>query len=543
MANGVLGLGSGQAASLNSDLIEKLKTAERKSTVAPIETNITKMTKEKETFSSISKKVSELLEAIKPFDLFVSGGVTAFEQKSASTSGDSVTFDAADIKTLNEGATNVNVSQLAQKDVYQSKTFNATTKDAKVGLGTLNVTLNGKALPSSGMIDTTNLTYQQLADKISAETGMTANIEQVGTDSYRLVIKSEESGISNKLVISGDASSALELDSIDTYQSNAVNATDKDKKINQGTLTINGESFNTADFTYEDLATAITAKSGMNATVESDGTNYRLNIKSEDNSLLTIGGAASSSLGLTTASNHISTGSNVLKAQNMMAEVDGVKYDVSSNNITVEGLKITANKIGNSSINISQDNTQIETQMKSFVTKYNELVASIESEAQSSDSSLGDKSTIRSIINQIKDKLFGTYGEDNKKSIFNFGIELDKYGSLSLNSTKFNKAVSEDLSSLKDLFLGTAENKGLGTVLKENLDNMTFTGGVLDTYQKAMLTRETRLTDEKTKAEKALDTKYEQLALQFSTYGTIINQMESAFSGLKMMISQSTSGN
>ena len=30
MANGVLGLGSGQAASLNSELIDKLKTEERK---------------------------------------------------------------------------------------------------------------------------------------------------------------------------------------------------------------------------------------------------------------------------------------------------------------------------------------------------------------------------------------------------------------------------------------------------------------------------------------------------------------------------------
>lgn len=47
MANGVLGLGSGQAASLNSDLIEKLKTAERKSAVEPIETKITKMGTEK----------------------------------------------------------------------------------------------------------------------------------------------------------------------------------------------------------------------------------------------------------------------------------------------------------------------------------------------------------------------------------------------------------------------------------------------------------------------------------------------------------------
>ena len=64
MANGVLGLGAGQAASLNSDLIEKLKTAERKSAVAPIEAKIEKMVKEKETFSTIEKKVAELLSQL-----------------------------------------------------------------------------------------------------------------------------------------------------------------------------------------------------------------------------------------------------------------------------------------------------------------------------------------------------------------------------------------------------------------------------------------------------------------------------------------------
>jgi flagellar hook-associated protein 2 len=35
MANGVLGLGTGQASTLNSELIDKLKAAERKSTVEP----------------------------------------------------------------------------------------------------------------------------------------------------------------------------------------------------------------------------------------------------------------------------------------------------------------------------------------------------------------------------------------------------------------------------------------------------------------------------------------------------------------------------
>jgi flagellar hook-associated protein 2 len=279
----------------------------------------------------------------------------------------------------------------------------------------------------------------------------------------------------------------------------------------------------------------------MNASVEQVGSDaYRLVIKSEDTGLsnkLTMTGAASTALGLNLGDN------NILKAQNLEATVDGVGYNVSSNILNIDGLKITANKSGESSINISEDNTQIETQMKNFVTKYNELVASIESEAQSSDSSLSDKSTMRSIINQIKDKLFGSYGSSGDKSVFNYGIELDKYGSLSLNSAKFNSAVQNDKSGLKDLFAGSAEKKGLGTILKETLDQMTFTGGVLDTYEKAMLKRETTLNTDKTTAEKALDKKYELLSSQFASYGTIINQMESSFSGLKLMINQSASGN
>ena len=213
MANAVLGLGSGQAASLNSDLIEKLKTAEKKSVVDPYETKITNITGEKETFSTLKTKVSELLAAIKPFDLFVSGGVTAFGQKSATTSGDSVTFDAVDLQALKKGFTTVSVQQLATKDVYQSNAVNATTKDAVINQGML--TINGKDF------DTTNLTYKQLADKINAESGMNASIEQVGSDSFRWVVKSEDSGIANKLTITGAASQALGF----TTDGTAVNST------------------------------------------------------------------------------------------------------------------------------------------------------------------------------------------------------------------------------------------------------------------------------------------------------------------------------
>lgn len=442
MANGILGLGMGQAASLNSDLIEKLKTAERKSAVEPIEKRIEKISGEKETFSSISNKVNELLESIKPFDLFVSGGVTAFEQKSATTSGDSVTFDAADIKALKKGFTSVEVTQLAQKDVYQSNTVNTATKDAVINAGEL--VINGETF------DTTNMTYKQLADSINAKKGMSASVEQVGTDSFRLVIKSEESGLANKLTISGGASVAL-------------------------------------------------------------GLNIPAN--------------------------------NILKAQDLEATVDGVEYKVSSNALTVDGLKITANKVGTSTINVVEDNSQVENQMKNFVTKYNELVALVDSEVFNADSKIADKSSIRDIINQIKTKLFGSYGEDGTKSVFNYGIELDKFGGLSINSKKFNEAIQNDMAGLKDLFLGSAEKKGLGTTIKESLDEMKFTGGVLSTYESGISKREISLNSEKEKAEKALNAKYEQLALQFSAYGSLINQMEASFSGLKMLIQQSVSSN
>ena len=453
MANGVLGLGSGQASALNSDLIEKLKTAERKSAVEPIEKRIKNITGEKETFSTVKTKVSELLESIKPFDLFVSGGVTAFGQKSATTSGDSVTFDAADLQALKKGITTVSVSQLSQKDVYQSNAVDTTTKDAVINSGMLSIKV-GSAVAEE--FDTTNKTYKQLADEITSKTGMNAAVEQVGTNSFRLVIKSEESGIDNKLTITG---------------------------------------------------------------------------------------AASQALGYTTNGTAISTSNHILEAKNMITKVDGVEYNVSSNNITVEGLKITANKIGDSTINIAEDNTKVETQMKNFITKYNELVALVDTEVFSATSKLDDKASVREVLSQIKSKLFGTYGDSNDKSMFNYGIELDKYGGLTLDSTKFNKVVQEDMNSLKDVFLGKAEKKGVGTQLKELLSDMSLTGGILDTYDKGITIRETKLNSEKEKAENALNAKYEQLALQFASYGTLINQMESSFSGLKMLIQQSNSGN
>lgn len=141
MAEGILGLGSSGSVGLNQELIDKLKSAEKKAQVDPIEKRLEDWDVEVEQFGEIEAKITELLNASKGFDLFNTSG-TAFDQVYATTSGTAVSFDATDTSNLKPGTINVNVSQVAQKDVYQSGLI--ADKTAIMDAGMISVTAGGE---------------------------------------------------------------------------------------------------------------------------------------------------------------------------------------------------------------------------------------------------------------------------------------------------------------------------------------------------------------------------------------------------------------
>ncbi len=372
---GVLGLGSSGSTSLNEALIEKLKEADKASSVTPLEKKLEKFTKEKEVVTNIQTKVSELLSAVKVFSLNQTTGANAFQQKSANVSGEGVTFDSDDLSALKSGSLSVKVEQLAQKDVWQSKQFDkdvngkSITKDSLVNQGTLKI--NGTS------INTTSKSYSDLVSEINKIDGVQASLVEDSTGKFRLSIKSSETGESNKINFTGSDSTAL------------------------------------SHFGFDDTA------------------------------------------------------NNVLKAQDMKMKVDGVDYSGSSNTITIDGLKITATKsTGESTINIEDDNSNIKTQMQAFVTAYNTLNTLISGEVYSTDSSLGDKASIRNVMSQLKEQLFGTGSGD--KTIFSYGFSFDSSnGNLVLSSTEFDNAIKNDKEELQNLFVGVVQKKVIGTKLKE----------------------------------------------------------------------------
>lgn len=194
MASGILGLGSSGSLDLNSELLTKLKTAESTSVLDPITAEQEDTQAEIDALDEVQTMVTDLLDLVKDFDLFTSG-TNIFDEISASTTGSSASFDATDTSNLEPGTISVTVTQLAQKDVYQSNKIS--DKTSTMDSGTISISIGDNSYDFS----TDGKTYEALVSEMNNYPDLSAALEQVGDSSYRLVIKSAESGLSNALSI------------------------------------------------------------------------------------------------------------------------------------------------------------------------------------------------------------------------------------------------------------------------------------------------------------------------------------------------------
>jgi len=444
MADGILGLGSSGSVDLSSELLTKLKTAESTSVLDPITAEEEDTQAEIDALDKIQTMVTELLDLVKDFDLFTSG-TNIFNEMSASTTGSSASFDATDSSKLDPGTITVNVTQLAQKDVYQSNIIS--DKTAILDSGTLSITVGEETYDFS----TEGKTYETLVSEMSNYTDLNVSLEQVGDSSYRIIVKSSESGTSNAITIS---------------------------------------------------------QSGID-------------------------------LGLDEETNH------VLTAQNMKATVDGIDYDLSSNKLTMQnGLIIKMVEEGTSSITMERDDASILESITSIADKYNDLVDLVNSYILGDEENpavISDSSTFKSMMNSIKNILFDSYGLNNEENLFKYGISFDSDGYMQVDETELSTALTNNYDDLKELFVGYAEEEGIGTRLKTYLDSLdNLLDGLLTTYDDKLSTRLSTLTSDYETASEKLDEKYEQMASQFAAYTVLITQMENSFASLKSIIDGSS---
>ena len=239
--------------------------------------------------------------------------------------------------------------------------------------------------------------------------------------------------------------------------------------------------------------------------------------------------------------------------------IDGQKVTSKTNEFDeqISGISLVVNQLseketdenGNTgyktySVDITTDTAAAEQKMQQIVDQYNSLLSALD-ELSARDTytdgvnnydggDLAGDSQVISIRNALQSMVVRFSDTDSGKSIFDCGLEFNKDGTLSINSSDFKDAMNNSFNSVVSLF--TSED-GLLKQMSDYLEDYTQTGGILDDrkdqYQDEIDSWTQKANDNETKLEAyeaQLRTKYGNLDSLMSSYNTSMSYIKSILS-------------
>ncbi|EAJ1714146.1 flagellar filament capping protein FliD [Campylobacter jejuni] len=436
-----LGFGSGV---LTQDTIDKLKEAEQKARIDPYTKKIEENTTKQKDLTEIKTKLLSFQTAVSSL-----ADATVFAKRKVVGS---ISDNPPASLTVNSGVAlqsmNINVTQLAQKDVYQSKGLANDSGFINANLtGTTDLTFFSNGKEYTVAVDK-NTTYRDLADKINEASGgeIVAKIVNTGEKGtpYRLTLTSKETG---------------EDSAISFYAG---------KKDAQGQYKSDSE----AEEIFKSLGWELDTASSIDPAKDKKG------------------------YGIKDPSLHIQT------AQNAEFTLDGIKMFRSSNTVTDlgVGMTLTLNKTGEINFDVQQDFEGVTKAMQDLVDAYNDLVTNLNA-ATDYNSETGTKGTLQGIseVNSIRSSILadlfdsqvvdGTTEDANGNkvntkvmlSMQDFGLSLNDAGTLSFDSSKFEQKVKEDPDSTESFFSNITKYEDInhtGEVIKTGSLSKYLTNGL-----------------------------------------------------------------
>lgn len=553
-----LGLGSGV---LTSDLIDKLKANDESLLIKPIDNKIALNQQKTQAMSLLNSLLTTFKSSVSALD-----GDTLYQNRTVTGNNNYASVTAASGSQVRNFS--LEVTNLAQKNVLQSGAFNSTSAIVANGNGKLNVNIAGKDFA----IDyTSTTTLTDLKDRINDAAGsaVTASILQTGTSAYSLVVTSKETG-KNQVITMSDLGGNLSDNKLKSVSTETGSFLAKDDFIatggSTGSIAINvgGTNYNFAydgTTTLQQLVDSINNDSALSPNISASivqyGANdYRMVLtpKSGVSNTITItdnptsGGTVASLTTLNTTAGGISV---IQDSSDALFKFDGITLTRSKNTITDIASGLTVNllqKGGSANISITQNQDQIATELEGLVTSYNSLQQQLKAMtgADLENGKVGifnGDNSIRNIGREITK--FLTKVDINGYSLAQYGIDLNRDGVMSLNKTTFMDKMSNDPVGTETFFSGKTTVNSLGiasttdgmfTSLNNLMKYYTGSNGLMTNLTTDLETGSTSLSDERKKALKLLDARYNTLSAKFAAYDGMISKLNSQFSSLKQQI-------
>ncbi len=320
-----------------------------------------------------------------------------------------------------------------------------------------------------------------------------------------------------------------------------------------GSLTIQGHTFNVDssdnDTTLASLASAInSAGIGVSANVITDSNGSRLSMVSGTSGAA---GDLSVSGSLSGASSGAISFSSSQDGKDASLTVDGVPITSGSNTVTNAISGVTFQLLGASTgtpiqVEITNDNTDIESAMNTFVTAYNAVISDINGQ-EGNDSNgnpepLFGNPTLAMIQSQVTGALFAGSASGAISNITQLGIGLNDDGTLTLNTDTLDSALNANFSDVT----GFLQNSGsFGQSLAVSLNNLgtQAPNGAVFLAQQQNSSQESALNTDITNENAVLATQKTQLTEELNTANEILQSIPSQLNEVNEMYSAITGYN
>jgi flagellar hook-associated protein 2 len=309
---------------------------------------------------------------------------------------------------------------------------------------------------------------------------------------------------------------------------------------------INVGSGDGTDDTLDELASTINGKSlGVTASVVTDSSGSRLSI---------VANTSGSAAGFTISSDNSelnftqpSTGTDA------SLTFDSVPITSASNTVTING--VTLNLLGTTSssnpvsLTLAPDSDAIEQAVSTFVSAYNTLITDVNSNfaynsTTQTAGALQSDSTIQSFQSDLLSAADYSTGTGTlQTTLTSLGITTNEYGTLSLDTSTLDNAVTNNYSAVQNFFQGTNAD-GFVSSIEKTLNIYTDpTQGSFTVDLSSISAENTDLTNQTTTLEAYLSTQQTALTTEYNNADIALSQLPQEIKQIDALLNPSSSSN
>lgn len=394
----------------------------------------------------------------------------------AAKSSDSTVIAATANTAAQSGTYSIEVVKKAQAQAISSQAFASITADQAAANGKLKIelgTFSGGSFvadpdktPKTIEIDQASSSLEDIRDAINnANAGVRASLVYVGAEGYKLTLTSSNPG----------AKSAIKLTAMDA----------NDVVLNDNT--------GLAKLSFDPTVDKVANPNGANQ--------FDINVAAQDAHL----------------------------------KIDGLDVYRSTNSVSdaITGVTLNLANTGTTTLTVSKDSSSAKSALDSFVKAYNEINTQLRGmtaydAANKKAAILTGDSGARGLQNAMREMIaYSRSSAGGPSSLSDLGIALQRDGSLSFNTTKFEEAMSSSSTAVKDLMTTTTTSApGLAVRMTTALDGILSNSGLLASRTEGLTRSIADIGDRREVLNRRLTQIESRYRAQFTALDTLVSSMK-----------------